>query len=98
MKWTLVKLLCIVGTGVLGAVLFGDAVAGVVVAPFGWIVGKAVELHATAKKMGITGYRTAVAEGSEEEWEDDYIGFWKPGDAMDMALNPCNPWYDVDDE
>ena len=93
MKWKLIKLLCIAGAGILGALLFGDAVAGVVVAPFGWIIGRAVELHAAAKKMGITEYRTAVAEGSEEEWEERDEWGWELT-AHDMTLNPFNPFFD----
>jgi len=40
MKWTLVKILCIAGTGVLGALLSDDLIVGIIVAPFGWFIFK----------------------------------------------------------
>ena len=81
MKWRLIKLLCIAGAGILGALLFGDAVAGVVVAPFGWIIGRAVELGAEAKEVGVSsGEVMEVQEGhkpnqalEEEGWVKDWL-------------------------
>ena len=93
MKWFLIKIACIAAGYLAGAWVCHDPIGGVLIAPFGWIVGKAVELHATAKKMGITGYRTAVAEGSEEEWEERDEWGWELT-AHDMTLNPFNPFFD----
>jgi len=44
MKFRLIKLLCIVGGAILGAVLTRDPLGVVLTALFGWTVGKTVEL------------------------------------------------------
>jgi hypothetical protein len=53
MKFKLIKLLCIVGAGILGALLVGDPLAGVLIAPFGWIAGKTVEVWSEAGKVPV---------------------------------------------
>ncbi len=97
MRWFLLKIACIAAGYLVGAWVCHDPIGGVLIAPFGWIVGKAVELHAAAKKMGITGYRTAVAEGSEEWGESNRIGRvtgWIIYSARDMNSNPFHPFFD----
>jgi len=96
MKWFLIKIACIAAGYLAGAWVCHDPIGGVLIAPFGWIVGKAVELHATAKKMGITGYRTAVVEGSEE----DLSGIFEDPFIDDPACRSlwCNIWNNESEE
>jgi len=44
MKHFLVKIACIAGAGAVAAFLWGDILAGVLIAPFGWLIGKAMEM------------------------------------------------------
>ena len=71
------KLLCIAGTGVLGALLFGDPAAGMVIAPFGWFAGKIAELNAEAEEVGVSNEVIEMQEGrevmSKNRDEDDFL-------------------------
>ena len=78
MKWFLVKAGCIIGAGVIAAVLWGDILAGVLIAPFGWIVGKAIELYEREGKKvpdrsmnKINGDVTRSYEQEEDIFSDD---------------------------
>ena len=99
MKWRLIKLLCIAGAGSLGALLFGDAVAGVVVAPFGWIIGRAVELGAEAKEVGVGGEVMEAQEGEEtkQALEEDWL-FDKRRHSPVFSYLPYNVYYDPEED
>ena len=53
MKWFLVKTGCIIGAGVIAAVLWGDILAGVLIAPFGWIAGKTAQVWSEARGVAL---------------------------------------------
>jgi len=89
MKWWLIKLLCIAAGYLAGAWAFHEPLAGLLTAPFGWILGKAGELHGKAREMGGTGYRVVVKK-SKDIWGD----FSYELSVRDMVANPCNPFFD----
>ena len=100
MKWRLIKLLCIAGVGILGALLFGDAVAGIVVAPFGWIIGRAGELGAEAKEVGVSsGEVMEVQEGYKpnQALEEDWL-FDKRRHSPVFSYLPYNVYYDPEED
>jgi len=53
MRWLLIKAGCIAGAGIIGALLWGDVLAGVLIAPFGWIVGKTAQVWSEARKVPV---------------------------------------------
>ena len=74
----------------LGALLFGDAVAGIVVAPFGWIIGRAVKLGAEAEEVS-SEEMMEVQEGYKlnQELEEDWL--WS--DLDDLHHSPVYSFY-----
>ena len=99
MKWRLIKLLCIAGAGIVGILMTGEFLAAVLTAPFGWIVGRAMELNAEVRRMEREGtvYTPAVSGEVDEEWEeyydvwDDYIH------SPSYSLIEGNIFYDESD-
>ena len=94
MKFKLIKLLCIVGAGILGALLVGDPLAGVLIAPFGWIAGKTVEVWSEAGKVPVKMVRDGgqVVESEEEEsspgdeFHERRYGYFYATDPINVAF------------
>ena len=103
MRFKLIKLLCIIGAGILGAVLVGDPLAAVLTAPFGWIVGKTIEVWSQAGKVPV---RTVPV--GPEDLSDHRAGppapLFEALDEHDEAVrgsgayswHPSNIFYDSD--
>jgi len=89
MRFKLIKLLCIVGAGVLGAVIVGHPLAALLAAPFGWIFGRAVELTGVEKGMPL--YDEPLVQGAVRQEEDDWM-------RQGMYENKIGgrPWWDGD--
>ena len=102
MRLKLIKYLCIVCAGVLGAVIVGHPLAALLAAPFGWIFGRAVELTGVEKGMALYDepvVQSAVRQGeanrrrSFERFMED--PFWWSGDPV---LDPLMSESIYDDE
>ena len=98
MKWRVVKLLCIAGAGVVGVLMTGEFFAAVLTAPFGWIVGRAMELNAEVRRMEKEGtvYTPVVNGEVDEEWEEWTYNTYEDDTTTDpaYAILPGNVWYD----
>jgi len=86
MKFRLIKLLCIVGAGIVGAVLVGDPLAAVLIAPFGWIAGKTIEVWSEARKVPV---RTVPVQSG------DLLGFEHHDLVEQHTHMSSDPWPDI---
>ena len=79
MKWRVVKLLCIAGAGIVGILMTGEFLAAVLTAPFGWILGRVIELNAEMRRVEREGtiYTPVVNGEMDEEWEEWWWNEWK---------------------
>jgi len=97
MRWWLIKLLCIAAGYLAGAWAFREPIAGILIAPFGWILGKAMELNAEVRRVEKEGtIYTPVVNGEidEEWWWNDYLKETRC--SPKYFFMPCNIFYDED--
>ena len=75
MRYFLVKLACIAGAGIIAALIWGDMLAGVLIAPFGWLIGKAMEMKSRMpeEEKRLVPVRR---EEEDEEWRRRYEEWW----------------------
>lgn len=91
MKGAFIKLLCIAGAWVAGSVMIGHPVAGVLTAPFGWIAGRAMELHSEAKRLWKeTSLCTTGYDIQKHNWLDELFDppNYSPWDARSPFFEP----------
>ncbi len=92
MRWFLVKALCITAAGAIAAILWGDILAGILIAPFGWIVGKTAQVWSEAGRVPV------VLSGNtrkERKLEEEILPFehWRYcGVYRNPVTNPRYVW------
>ena len=96
MKWRLIKLLCIAGAGIVGILMTGEFLAAVLTAPFGWILGRAMELNAEVRRMEKEGtaYTTVVSGEMDEEWEEWWRNEDEEVESPALSCLICNLYHD----